>query len=260
MQTTQLMLNVRGVEGAGDIFGIWQPDNRVVSFDSYPSAALPISWQVEYSADISQAELDLDASAAELSTTIESVSVAEKMVSNKIIQMNMQGSDIFLANSLSEPDIFKELDDWRLVEELRISGQGVSFIGGEGDYLERVNQSIQDLDVFLKQLKSSFSQSVFIRSISNGRIFGTTSVSLSGNIRTIWQEDLGEGYFILHKRSVHLALKTRQAWMRLAAALVSTAVQIAALLPTGPAAAIVLPLTFRVLRRLVEDINDIRRE
>jgi hypothetical protein len=85
-----------------------------------------------------------------------------------------------------------------------------------------------------------------------GRI-GLTVVSWTGDFRTVWPRGLALAEAERHAAAVHVALRTRDAWLRLGATVTRGALQVATLLSVSPVLAV--PAAYRFVRQVIDQVQ-----
>ncbi len=88
--------------------------------------------------------------------------------------------------------------------------------------------------------------------LDGGRI-GLTFVSWTGDFQTVWARGLALDDAQQHVAAVALALRTRDAWLRLGLTVTRGAIQLSALFSLNPALA--LPAAYRFVRQVIDQVQ-----
>lgn len=88
--------------------------------------------------------------------------------------------------------------------------------------------------------------------LEDGRI-GLTLVSWTGDFQTVWARGLALDDAQQHTAAVALALRTRDAWLRLGLTVARGAIQLTALFSVNPALA--LPAAYRFVRQVIDQVQ-----
>lgn len=124
--------------------------------------------------------------------------------------------------------------------------------------LPDLQQAVGRTDAFFDKIRETVRDCTVVETnIGDGRV-AVTRVSWMGDMRTTWLSGLPADDAHLHLRAVSLALRTRDAWLRLALTVVRGAVQLAALFAAAPLLA--LPAAYRFIRQVIDQVQALRAE
>jgi hypothetical protein len=107
---------------------------------------------------------------------------------------------------------------------------------------------------FLDQIRQVLAHYARVETALAGADVGWTTVSWTGNFDTAWQPNVTAYAMQTHLRSVHLALNSRLALLRLASVVISGAVGLA-IKTTGSGGVLLLPAVWKFMRDVLEEFR-----
>jgi hypothetical protein len=143
-----------------------------------------------------------------------------------------------LPSGLAAPEV--ALYDW-----VAASGENLGLPAEAG----RLNQVIG----FFEKVQDSLRNYAAIDTERDGARIGLTLVSWAGDFRTAWPQGLALDEAQQHHEAVALALRTRDAWLRLGLTVARGAVQLTALFSLNPALA--LPAAYGFVRQVIDQVQ-----
>jgi hypothetical protein len=91
-----------------------------------------------------------------------------------------------------------------------------------------------------------------------GQLLARTMVGWSGDVDTLWELNLTEGQFSLHKRSLSLAIASRNTLIRTLVTATQGAVKLSALITTPGGAVLALPVAWKYVNQILSEVNKYR--
>ena len=88
-----------------------------------------------------------------------------------------------------------------------------------------------------------------------GQLLARTMVGWSGDVDTLWELNLTEGQFNLHKRSLSLAITSRNTLIRTLVTATQGAVKLSALITTPGGAVLALPVAWKYVNQILSEVN-----
>jgi len=249
-----------GPAASDDELGVWQPLARVEPRDLALESAVPHEdevnlWQVALPADRIAAMRTLALAEARLVVSQNALPFAAARLTAFAVAggpppLHATG----LPPGMEQPEL--ELASW-----LAISHSAASF----GSW-ERPHQPIDDLlalpafvqtaektEAFFDKVRAAVRNFALIDTRLADARAALTVVGWTGAMRTAWSSGLAVDDARQHVRAVSLALRTRDAWVRLALTILRGAVQLAVLFPANPVLA--LPSAYRFIRQIIDQVQ-----
>lgn len=107
---------------------------------------------------------------------------------------------------------------------------------------------------FFERVRMALRHLAVVQTSFDGRHAAQTVITWTGDYRTIWQSGVTCPQARQHLQVVAVSMRTRDAWLGLAATAVTASVQLAALFAANPLLA--LPATYRFVRRIITQIQE----
>jgi len=237
-----------GPAAAEDELGVWQPalpaapdEADLESFG--PAAAAPPAsenlWRVALPENRSAAARALDVAEARLAVAESALPQAEKRLRAFVAA---GGPSPAIRPGLEEPEL--ELAAWctaadGLAASPDLQDAQLTAIDRTRAFFDKIRDAVRDFTVVETDLGAT-------------RV-ALTRVSWTGDMRTAWLRGLPADDAQQHLRAVSLALRTRDAWLRLALTVVRGALLLAALFAATPLLA--LPAVYRFIRQIIDQVQ-----
>ncbi len=250
---------------AEDELGVWQPASPAAPGDAGlestgvgPAAADAPGdvnlWLIALPKDRSAADQALDLAEARLAVAESALPQAE----NRLRAFAAAGGPSpAIAPGLEAPEL--ELASW----------SAMSQSAGDLDLRERPGQPMDDLaavpafqqavertEAFFAKVREAVRDFTVVETSLGDARAALTRVSWTGDMRTAWASGLSTDDARQHIRAVSLALRTRDAWLRLALTVVRGAIQLAVLFAATPLLA--LPAAYRFVRQIIDQMQALR--
>ncbi len=127
-------------------------------------------------------------------------------------------------------------------------GLGEKFTGGW-------KQASDQFGAFVEQLLKSVAHYVWVETCVQEQCLGRTSVSLTGDMSTVWQQKLNPKHVKLHQQSLALVLTSRVQLLQTLSMAISAAVQLSVLLAAPGSAILALPAVWRCINRILKELK-----
>lgn len=88
-----------------------------------------------------------------------------------------------------------------------------------------------------------------------GQLLARTMVGWSGDVDTLWELNLNETQFNLHKRSLSLAIRSRNTLIRTLVTATQGAAKLSALITTPGGAVLALPVAWKYANQILSEVN-----
>jgi len=242
---TQYSFKVSGLTlpKGNDLFGVWQvPPAAGVSFDV--SAPAPeLTWRIALPASPDEAQSIL----SEQAQAIQRGESALTQAQERMARLGQPGERVSFAAPIAEPEA-------ELLSALNALQSPVSF-GEPGVEAER-RQTQDQWKAFLDQVNRMVSHYARVETEIAGALVGQTVVGWTGDLNTIWKPDITAPSMRLHHQSVHLALASRIALLRMVVVVGTGAANLAVKLSIPGAQLLVLPAAWRFVQDVLREMHN----
>lgn len=257
-----------GPAAAEDELGVWQPalppapsEAGLESFGPGSAAAAePVSenlWRIALPEDRGAAARALDMAEARLAIAESALPQAE----NRLRAFAAAGGPSpAIRPGLEAPEL--ELAAWCATAGTAAGGPAASWehAGQPVDELAALPDlqgaqltAIDRTRAFFDKIRDSVRDFTVVQTDLGATTVALTRVAWTGDMRTAWLRGLPADDAQQHLRAVGLALRTRDAWLRLALTIVRGAVLLAALFAATPLLA--LPAVYRFIRQIIDQVQ-----
>jgi hypothetical protein len=222
-----------GATPFADPTGLWQPvEGPAEAFSignesPVPSAEVTL-WQVELPENPQEAWGLLHEQERQLHQVEGSFMEAGSRLEEYCRQIE-HGDSSFAIQQPSNAE--RQLDGWLGLEE------GASF-GLLPDLPQDWEQVFAQVTGFLKHASGLLSTTAQVETYSQGRMIGRTTVAWSGDLKHAWLAGGDPQLASLHAQSLELALRSRTAWMKMAALVITGGIKLVVTSSVSPLAAI----------------------
>jgi hypothetical protein len=143
---------------------------------------------------------------------------------------------------LQRPSAERQLDGWLGLDD------GASF-GILPDLPQDCEQVFAQVTGFLKHASSLLSTAAQVETYSMERMIGRTTVAWSGDLQHAWLTGGNPHLASLHAQSLDLALRSRTAWMKMAALVITGGIKLVVVSSLSPLTAI--PAVFKFIQQIL---------
>lgn len=242
-----------------DVFGLWATaplsSSAAIAFDASTGATsrvpheVPV-WRVNLPTDLNLAAAYLIEGETRLET------------SRKAIQEAPHRLDVFVSSQSVGPsfDISLEGREFAkpetelsaLLGEIQAGRGPVSFGLGE-KFTGGWQQATVRFQAFADQLLKSMAHYAWVETCVQGQCLGRTGVGWTGDTNTVWRQGLSTEQVELHRRSLTLALASRDTLIRTLVFAVRGAVQLSVLLTMPGSALLALPAVWKFINQILKE-------
>lgn len=128
----------------------------------------------------------------------------------------------------------------------------VSFSVGETATAQTESSRLEQM---LARMLERLTRYTLIETRVDEHLVGSSRVALAGDFASSFSPDLSLAQAALHQRAVALALKSRDAWLRIALLTMGSAIKVAGTLSTPMGAVIALPAAWSFVRNVMAEIH-----
>jgi hypothetical protein len=234
--------------GAKDLFGIWTvPAPAEVSFDI---EAVEVrdepAWRIQLPAALADAQAILDAQSQTLQRSESDLFSAERRLAQLGLSYEAEDAGVAFA-ALPAPEA-------ELLATLSSIEAPISFEAPGPEEKARQETSSQ-WRVFVEQVRRMVSHYARVETEVGGTFVGHTAVGWTGDFDTVWEASVSADSMGLHLQSVHLALGSRLALVRLLTIVGTGATKLALRLTVPGAQLLVLPAAWKFVRDVLEELR-----
>jgi len=244
-----------------DVLGVWTavpaPPATGIAFDAAAEAApeAPV-WRANLPADPHQAAEHLKRAEAELETSRRALGAAEDRIETLVgrkstgVAFGVPGAQVFAVEpGLAEP----EQDLLALLREAETGQPPVSY--GLGEKVEGLREAAQQFQDFAERARRIVAHYAWVETRVQDQLLGQTTVGWTGNMRTAWQEGLAPEQMTLHRRTLALALASRETLIRTFTIVASGAAKLSLLLSAPGGAILALPAAWKFINQVRAEIE-----
>ena len=244
--------------GLPPIFQTWQFTPTQVNGElSFEVAAAPDEpaalWSLDLPADPEQAQAQLARMEAQIQAAQEALASAPERLDAFVgrMQSGQEAEFALEAARPAEAGATRAAEAELLVWLETVQPGEVSFeaaVSREGELEETVSQFRQALDVLTGQILHLAK----VETRQDGELIANSLVSWKGDLDTSWRERISPEEQDLHQRSLHLAVISRLAMLKMVVTTAQGAAKIAALIATPGGAILALPAAWKYLQKLIQ--------
>lgn len=245
----------RGADSSGptDIVGLWSfsqaPRAGGASFAVSGAATTDIPadedapvWRVELPSDYGLALSHLLAGEAKLIASQNALAVVAKN-----LESSAASTAVTAATDTSSNRVTDDMET--LLGLLKVEPHGVSF-GLRDEMAGRWESTQQQFIVFIERARQMIAHYAWVETIVGGNLSGRTVVSWTGDMTTAWRADPTTTLLGLHRRSLALALKSREVLIRILIVVAKGAVLI-----SSGVGVLALPLAWKYVQEAMAEIT-----
>ncbi len=240
-----------------DVLGVWTATPaapaEAVAFDTTtaPAPDAPV-WRANLPADPERAAAELAGGEGRLGASHEALTEAQVRLGAFVAART--AGPAFDTLSVPADGAAPEAELWLLLQEIEQGRPPSSF--GLGDSLvggwEQANQQFQ---AFIEQVSRLVAYYAWVETRQAGRIVGRTAVGWTGDVDTVWPAAAQPDQAELHRRTLALALASRDALVRMVALVTSGAVKLSVLLTTPGGAVLALPAAWKFINQVLAELE-----
>jgi hypothetical protein len=219
MAPALFQVSISGLPGSADELGVWQmaPAGEYASDGSFaarPGETQANHWQIRLPEDPAAAREALAGPASRLERSARALPSASRRL-NQFTRRRQEarpaGRSFSAAGSAGKParPAEQNLDEW----VSRASAE-TSF-GAPGGLPLDWKEIVQGATGFFERVRRSLQYFTWVESFSGLRRLGLTAVGWTGDLNTVWRNDLAPEEAELHFNSLELAMRTRASWLRM---------------------------------------------
>jgi hypothetical protein len=243
MTTHRFTLSGVTLPGEEDPLGIWSVSaERAVSFSAGTSVPAEPAWRIE----LPDSAEDIEAILADKGRALELTEENLAQVNRELARLNPMVPSFAPSEEFSA----QKNDLLAAVDEIR---EPVSF----GLLPEKVKdqESCRQWIDLVEQVRQMVTHYARIETAIAGSNVGFTTVSWGGDFATTWESDVRPEDMGVHVRSVHLALASRIALLRLVSVIATGAAGLAAKAAIPGGQVLLLPAAWRFVRDVLKELR-----
>jgi hypothetical protein len=239
-----------GLPGGEDPLGLWRvPSKDAVSF-SAGAAALPEepTWRIELPESPEQAQ-------AILMDYIQASKLANQDLTNVNRDLIHIGRTEAVSFSTSDPLLAQKTELQGTLDAFQSPVSYSLFKRKDTEKEEEDQESHQQWLAFVERVQQTVAHYARIETALAGREVGQTAVGWTGDFTTTWQPNVTLAMMRTHRQSVHLALDSRIALIRIVSIVATGAAGLAvkAAIPGGQV--LLLPAAWRFVRDVLAELR-----
>jgi hypothetical protein len=244
---------------APDVFGLWATapllSAEAIAFDTSTGMTSGIPpevpvWRVNLPADLNLAAAHLTEGEARLETSQKTIQEAPYRLDAFV---RSQSAGLSFDVSLEGREFAKpEAELLGLLGEIQEGRAPVSF--GLGEKLVGGWQQATDrFQAFVDQLLKSIAHYAWVETCVQDQCLGRTGVGWTGDTSTVWRQGLSTEQVELHRRTLTLALESRDTLIRTFVFAVQGAVQLSVMLTMPGSALLALPAVWKFINQILKE-------
>lgn len=240
-----------------DVLGVWTVTPAVpagaVAFDTAaaPATDAPV-WRANLPAHPDLAEAELAAGEGRLGASHEALTEAQARLGAFVAART--AGPAFDAPGAGAKGEAPEAELWLLLQEIEQGRPPPSF--GLGDtFVGKWEQANQQFQAFIEHVSRLVAYYAWVETCQAGRIVGRTAVGWTGDVDTVWPAATDPDQAELHRRTLALALASRDALVRMVALVTSGAVKLSVLLTTPGGAVLALPAAWKFINQVLTELE-----
>jgi len=232
-----------------DLFGVWTVAPKVagVSFDASASAApADPTWRVRLPESVDAAQSILQTQSLAIRRGESALAQAEQ----RLARLGHAGEGVsFAAPAGPEAELLRALNALQPTVSFGFPGKEAI-----GEQLENLTQ----WQSFLEQVRNMVTHYARVETEVAGILIGQTAVGWTGDFESIWASGVASASMQLHNQSVHLALASRLALIRMVAIVATGAAGLAVTLSIPGGQLMALPAIWKFVRDVLKEIPNIK--
>jgi len=243
-------LSVSGVTlpGANDLFGVWTVAPRVagVSFDANaPAAPADPTWRVQLPESVDAAQAILQTQGLAIQRGESALAQAEQ----RLARLGHAGEGVsFAVPAGPEAELLRALNTLQPSVSFGLPGK------------EAISEQLENLErwrSFLDQVRNMVSRYARVETEVAGVLVGQTAVGWTGDFESFWMPGVAPASMRLHYQSVHLALASRLAFIRMVAIVATGAAGLALTLSIPGGQLMALPAVWKFVRDVLKEMSNL---
>jgi len=127
------------------------------------------------------------------------------------------------------------------------------------DLLNPLGMIRAEFDQFVQRVREIVSDFASIETAQSGMEIARTKVSWTGDVQTLWQDNISSAQVELHRLNVHVALARRGLLMRLMVVISTGAAKIAIRLATPGVQLLALPAIFQFIKDVEQEVRQFQK-
>lgn len=249
---------------ADDVLGLWVSQPRDVSFGLADESLQPDveTYRVQLPADLDLAREILKTNHAALARVNASLDQVPDRLGGLVERSQQsrqaQSSAVsFDANPLVQEDAL----DAELLGQVAAVDQGaeagvsfgISELAGEAWQTAR-----SQVDAIMKQIDRDVLHFAWVETSIAGQLLARTTINWSGDLQTVWAEDVEPSQTSLHESTLIAAARTRHLRLRLFVTVASGSAKVASLMATPGGALLALPVVYQYVLKIVTQTRELQ--
>jgi len=234
--------------GENDLFGVWTMAPKIagVSFDASASAApADPTWHVQLPESVDEAQSILQTQ----SLAIQRGEAALAQAEQRLARLGHAGEGVsFAAPAGPEAELLRALNALQPSVSFGLFGKEAI-----GKQLENLTQWRS----FLDQVRDMVTHYARVETEVAGILVGQTAVGWTGDFESIWMPGVALASMQLHYQSVHLALASRFALIRMVTIVATGAAGLAVTLSIPGGQLMALPAIWKFVRDVLAEISNL---
>ncbi len=244
-----------------DVFGLWRTIPATpsgVAFDTMTAAAggarydFTPTWRTTLPNDIERAARQLDRADAQTHSAQQALRHARSRLDELAQTQRSSAVDFSTTPAAETPAPERELLD--LIDELRVQEASVSF-DTRASLSQRWRQVNTQFREAIERIIRSATHYAWVETRIDDQLLARTVMGWSGDTHTIWQTDASHEQTRLHRRSLGLALASRETHLRMFELVTQGAITLSLIAATPGGVVMALPAAWRFVNRIIAEWN-----
>jgi len=237
--------------GENDLFGVWTvaPEVAGVSFDANaPAAPADPTWRVQLPESVEAAQAILQTQRDAIQRGESALVQAEQ----RLARLGHAGESVsFAAPAGPEAELLRALN--ALQPSVSFGLPGKEAIGAQLENLAQWRS-------FLEQVRNMVTHYARVETEVAGILVGQTAVGWTGDFESIWMPGVALASMRLHHQSIHLALASRLAFIRMVTIVATGAAGLALALSLPGGQLMALPAVWKFVRDVLKEVSNIKSQ
>ncbi len=234
-----------------DLFGVWTvaPQGAGVSFDASAAAApADPTWRVQLPESVDAAQSILQTQSLAIQRGESALAQAEQ----RLARLGHAGEGVsFAAPAGPEAELLRALNTLQPTVSFGLFGKEAI-----GEQLENLTQ----WQSFLDQVRNMVTHYARVETQVAGTLVGQTAIGWTGDFESIWAPSVALASMQLHHQSVHLALASRLALVRMVTIVATGAAGLALALSIPGGQLMALPAIWKFVRDVLAEISNLQSQ
>ncbi len=255
-------------ETTPDVFGVWETrpaqDENAVSFGA-PGDEAPEDvavWSVNLSPDLELSTRQMDAGLAQVAASRQGLLAAQQKIDNLVAHKRAE-TDVSFAASDAPPLPALSASDEELMQMLgrlkEAREEEVSF-GFLDNLVKKVQNVVPDdqeakLRAAMERLTAGLVYYAAVETKIDNTLLARTQISWTADSKTIWQGGAPAEQYVLHTKTLNLAIESRNALMKTFGLTAQAAVKLTALFAMPGGAVLALPTAWKYINEIVAEVG-----